>query len=45
MSNKHDVQRRFPVDIKDHKLTILKDDGIYRHIRLKKPGSSEMYLT
>ncbi len=26
-------------DIKRHKLTILRDDGLYRHIRMARPGS------
>jgi len=31
-------------DVKDHKLTIIKDDGLYRHIRLMKPGDSNQYF-
>ena len=32
----------FLKDVKDHKLTILKDEGLYRHIRLSKPGTGIM---
>jgi hypothetical protein len=31
-------------DVKDHKLTVIKDDGLYRHIRLKNPGTSNKYF-
>ncbi|MEI6715985.1 MAG: hypothetical protein WCO60_19720 [Verrucomicrobiota bacterium] len=30
---------RFLSDIRNHKLTILKDDGVYRHLRLQREGS------
>lgn len=33
-------RERFLNDVKDHKLTIIKDDGLYRHIRLSRKGSS-----
>jgi hypothetical protein len=33
-------EERFLNDVKDHKLTIIKDDGLYRHIRLSREGSS-----
>jgi len=34
------TKERFLNDVKDHELTIFKDEGIYRHIRLSRPGSS-----
>jgi len=33
-------KERFLNDVKDHKFSILKEDGLYRHIRLKRPESS-----
>jgi hypothetical protein len=33
----------FLKDVESHLLTILKDDGVYRHIKMKKPNSSDMY--
>lgn len=34
--------RRFPADVAEHQLTILKSDGIYRHLRFRKPGTGCM---
>ena len=34
------TKERFLNDIKDHKLTIIKDEDLYRHIRFSRPGSS-----
>ncbi len=31
---------RFLADTEDHEMTVLLDDGLYRHLRVKKPGSS-----
>lgn len=31
--------RRFPADTAEHQLTIVKQDGIYRHLRCRKPGT------
>jgi hypothetical protein len=33
----------FLKDVESHSLTILKDDGVYRHIKMRNPNSSEMY--
>ncbi|WP_277212310.1 hypothetical protein [Isoptericola croceus] len=30
---------RFAADVAEHELTVLHDDGLYRHIRLAKPGT------
>lgn len=35
-----DVHERFVDDTSDHKLTVLRDDGLYRHLRFQKPGTS-----
>lgn len=32
-------KERFLRDVKDHKLTVLKDDGLYRHLRFAKPDT------
>lgn len=31
-------------DVKDHQLSVLRDDGLYRHLRFKRPGSSAYYF-
>lgn len=33
---------RFPQDIAQHVVTILRDDGVYRHLRCARPGSGVM---
>ena len=38
-SKKELVEARFLGDIKDHTLQILRDEGVYRHIQVKSPGS------
>lgn len=35
-----DVHKRFVDDTSDHELTVLRDDGLYRHLRFQKPGTS-----
>lgn len=34
--------RRFPKDTAEHQLTIIKSDGLYRHLRCRKPGTGAM---
>lgn len=31
-------------DVKDHQINVLRDDGLYRHIRFKRPGSSAYFF-
>lgn len=39
----HDVtEQSFRGDVAKHQLRVLRDDGVYRHIRLAKPGSINM---
>ena len=38
------TEERFLEDIKNHEMTILKDDGIYRHLRFSRGGSSVYYF-
>lgn len=33
------VEREFLKDIADHRMTVLRDDGLYRHIRFQEPGT------
>lgn len=35
---------RFMNDVKDHQMTILRDEGVYRHIRYKRPSTGNMYF-
>lgn len=35
----NEVAGRFPGDVRDHALTVLRDDGVYRHLRFAKPGT------
>ncbi len=34
------VAEQFPKDVAGHRLTVLHSDGLYRHLRCKKPGTS-----
>lgn len=36
------TKEQFLSDVKDHAITILKDDGVYRHINYAKPGTINM---
>lgn len=38
------TKERFLRDVRNHKLTILRDDGLYRHVRMKAPGTSCMHF-
>lgn len=38
------TSEQFLNDVKDHKLSIIRDDGVYRHIRLAEPGTSCMHF-
>ena len=35
-----EAAERFPRDTADHQLTVLHDDGLYRHLRFQAPGTS-----
>lgn len=35
------TQEEFLKDVKDHQMTVLRDDGVYRHITFNIPGSSD----
>ncbi|MBV2127955.1 hypothetical protein [Arsukibacterium indicum] len=34
---------QFTKDVKNHQLTTIKDDGLYRHLLVKQPGTIEMH--
>jgi hypothetical protein len=34
-----DAAQRFAGDTAEHQLTVLRDDGLYKHLRFKKPGT------
>jgi hypothetical protein len=36
--------QRFNRDVEDHELTVLLDQGLYRHLRFKEPGTSMYYF-
>jgi hypothetical protein len=33
------ARKRFATETADHQMTVLKDDGLYRHLRFQKPGT------
>lgn len=38
------TESRFLKDVTDHQMEIIRDDGIYRHLRFKRPGTNNMYF-
>ena len=38
------TEKTFLLDVKEHRLQIIRDDGLYRHLRFKKDLSSTMYF-
>ena len=41
-SNETQARTNFPNDIAKHMLTIVKDEGVYRHLKMARPGTSNM---
>lgn len=37
-------ETRFLKDVADHKIQLLQDSGVYRHVRFKQPGTGDMYF-
>ncbi|WP_225614527.1 hypothetical protein [Pantoea sp. PNT02] len=35
---------RFIRDVSSHKMTVLRDDGVYRHLRFQRPGTNAYYF-
>ena len=42
MSDRKKTQERFLADVRDHAIQIIRDDGVYRHVRFKRPNSNCM---
>jgi len=38
------TQERFLRDVANHQMTVLRDDGLHRHVRFKEPGTSCYYF-
>lgn len=38
-SARTDATERFPIDIANHRMTVLRDDGLYRHLRFSRPDT------
>lgn len=43
-ANREEVIRRFPQDVATHEMQVIRDDGVNRHIRFKRPGTSCYYF-
>jgi hypothetical protein len=41
-SAREDAESRFPEDIAKHQMTIIREDGVYRHLRCAQPGTRNM---
>lgn len=39
MNNRETAQRHFARDVAEHQMQVLRDDGVYRHLLFKKPGT------
>ncbi|WNP36206.1 hypothetical protein RN333_08395 [Enterobacter kobei] len=40
---KFETDTRFLLDAAHHRLDVIRDDGVYRHLRMKDPGTSCYY--
>lgn len=38
-ANQSEVHERFKKDIAEHRMTVVRDDGLYRHLRFRRPGT------
>lgn len=38
------TEESFLKDVRNHQMTIIRDDGVHRHIRMRKPSSGDMYF-
>jgi hypothetical protein len=38
------TEKRFAADITEHEMIVLHDDGLYRHVRFKRPGTMMYYF-
>lgn len=37
---REDAEARFPSEIATHRMTVIRDDGIYRHLRFRRPDTN-----
>jgi hypothetical protein len=37
---REDAEARFPTDIANHRMTVIRDDGLYRHLRFSRPDTN-----
>ncbi len=44
MRTEHSVDQWFAKDVAEHVMEVIRDDGLYRHLRFKQPESSNMYF-
>lgn len=44
MSKRVITEELFLKDIASHQMTVIRDDGLYRHIRFKKPNTTDMFF-
>lgn len=44
MNDHHKAAERFAKDTAQHQMTVLHDQGVYRHLRFKRPGCSAYYF-
>lgn len=44
VSTRREVSKDFPKDVRDHKMTVLLDQGTHRHLRFSKPGCSNHWF-
>lgn len=42
LANYKQAEHQFPADIVGHTMTVLRDEGLYRHLRFARPGTSNM---
>jgi hypothetical protein len=38
------TESEFLKDVASHEMTVIREDGVYRHLRFKKPGSTDMHF-
>lgn len=44
MRRDNNEEQRFLNDVANHEMIIIRDDGVNRHVRFKRPNSSCMYF-
>lgn len=44
MNQNHPTEQVFLKDVAAHEMTVIRDDGVYRHIRFKRPSTTSFYF-